>query len=340
VLYSRPTDIVNFTPLFGTAALTAYHSSFDPLADRQHALADAVGSNDATALGLKDGPVARTGTFGNVWATPFGSHRDENTSSASQVFFGKSFSDRLDYGQSTYGLQGGFDLVSISESGDAVMAGVFGGFLNSLVSADGVPVSGKFEGGTFGVYGSYLNGGFSLSASLKADLLNFDWKAPSLNLDASADVKTFGGRVEAAYKHVVGGHSWMEPYANLTYAQSHWDEFTVLATTFDIDDNQSLLGRAGLRVGTDVHNSTSQLIKVFAGVGVVYEFDGDNTAGISSGGNTLSLTHQVDTTSLELQGGFKLQDIDTGLSLSVTSNGKVSEDAEEYGGRATLNYKF
>lgn len=339
VLYSRPGEIVQFSPFFVTGALSAFHSSLDPWIDRQHTLADAVASNNFGLVGLKDQPAARTGTFVDVWAAPFGSRKTEDAIST-LTFFGDSFSARMDYDQTTYGFQAGVDLVTIMEGGDAIMAGVFGGFLNSSVTPDNIPVSGDYEGGTFGVYGSYVNGGFSLSAVGKVDLLNFDWRAPTLDLDASSDVNTFGGRLEAAYKLPVSTASWLEPYTNLTYAKSNWDQFSVLATTFSFDDNESILGRAGVRLGTDFQNSETLFTKVFAGVGVVYEFDENNTANIISGGFVLPLQHQADTTSLELQGGFKLEDISSGLAVSITSTGRFSEEAEEYGGKATVNYKF
>jgi outer membrane autotransporter protein len=341
VLYSRPTDIVQFTPYFGTAALTAFHSSLEPWIDRQHTLADTFALKGSLAVGLKDAaPIART-TYVDVWAAALGTHRDEDDTSRLK-FFGKTFSSQMNYGQTTYGFQAGIDFISNMGGGKALMVGAFGGFLNSNVSPDTVPVRGEFEGGTVGVYASYMQGGLMLSSVVKADLLDFDWRAqvPSQDLKASSHVDTFGWRLEAAYKQfLTPGGAWFEPYANLTYAKSNWDQFTVLATTFAIDDNDSLLGRLGLRVGADVRGNQS-LFKVFAGAGVAHEFKGENGADIISGGFTLPLTHKVDDTSLELQGGFKWTDIGRGLSLSITSTGRFSEDTQEYGAKATVNYQF
>jgi outer membrane autotransporter protein len=184
-----------------------------------------------------------------------------------------------------------------------------------------------------------MNGGFMLTGVLKADLLGFDWTAPSIGT-ASADVNTIGGRVEAAYKHfIMGGSGWLEPFGNITHASSDWDQFSVLATTFDLSGNQSTLGRLGMRVGADVGGGQTAL-KVYAGASVAYEFDEMNTASVLSGGATLPLTHVLDTTALELQGGVKWSDPASGLSLSVNSSGRFSKNAQEYGGKATVNYNF
>lgn len=340
VLYSRPTEEVQFTPYFATAALTAFHSSLDPWVHRQQALADTLASNNYITGSLKDEPVARVGTFVDLWVSPFGAHRSESSTST-MTFFGDTFSANMDYAQLTQGIQGGVDVITLQGDGSAVMGGVFGGLLSSSVSPDEVPVSGDFDGGSVGAYAAYVDGGLKLSAVVKADFLDFDWRANALGLNASTNADTYGGRIEAAYKHQLEySAAWLEPYANLTYANSSWDDFTVLATTFAIGENESLLGRAGARFGTDVKYGENQFAKVFAGAGIVYEFDVENTASINSGGFELPLTHKVDATSLELQAGVKFEDLDEGLSLSITSSGRLSENSEEFGGKATLNYRF
>ena len=340
VLYSRPSDVVQFTPYFATGALTAFHSSLEPWIDRQQALADTLASNGGGTGSLKDAPMARSGTFVDLWVSPYGSRRsEENTSKV--TFFGDTFSTRTDYDQSTYGIQAGVDLISIQDDRSALMGGVFGGLLQSSVTPDAIAVSGEYEGGSVGAYAAYVQGGFSLSGVVKADFLDFDWKAPALGLDASSEVETYGGRLEAAYKHLLGySGSWLQPYANVTFANSSWDQFSVLATTFAIDDNESLLGRAGLRLGSDLKYDEGQHVKVYVGARVVYEFDEENTATIQSGGFDLPLVHEVDQTSLEVQGGFKFEDMPSGLSVSINSSGRFSGDTEEYGGRATFNLQF
>jgi outer membrane autotransporter protein len=330
VLYSRPTDIVQFTPYFGTAALTAFHGSLEPWLHRQHTLTDALEMSDVA-------PPAHS-HYVDIWASPFGNRRVEDSVSE-LTYFKKTFSASMNYDQATYGVQGGIDFIARLGGNDAIMLGVFGGYLNSEITPDTVPVRGKFEGGSVGAYVSGKQGNLMLSALFKADLLDFDWTAPTLNESASSHVNVYGGRVEAALKQPVGARAaWVEPYGNLTYAKSDWDQFSVLATTFAIHDNDSLLGRLGLRVGTDVRG-TENMLKVFAGVGVAHEFFGSNHADIVSGGFTLPLVHNLDPTSLELQGGLNWTNA-RGLSLSLTSSGRFSEDVQEYGGKAALNRKF
>jgi hypothetical protein len=59
-----------------------------------------------------------------------------------------------------------------------------------------------------------------------------------------------------------------------------------------------------------------------------------------SGGCTLPLSHAFNSTSLEVQGGVKFEHAASGLSLSITSPGRFSDDVEEYGGKVTVNYRF
>lgn len=157
------------------------------------------------AVSLKDEPALQPAkTFIDVWAAGYGARRFEDSTSK-LTFFGDTFSARMDYDQSTRGFQGGIDVISITPSGNALMGGIFGGFLDSAVRPDAVAVSGDYHGGMIGAYASYLHGGFSLNAVVKADFLDFDWTAPTLALEADADVETFGGRIEVAYKRALTG---------------------------------------------------------------------------------------------------------------------------------------
>jgi outer membrane autotransporter protein len=341
VLYSRPSDIVQFSPFFATGALTAFHSSLEPWVDRQQTLRDTLESKHLVTSSLKDEPTAQPMTYVDIWASAYASQRVESAAS-NLSFFGDSFSAVMDYDQTTSGFQAGVDAISILETGGAVMAGVFGGYIDSSIEPDQVSVTGSYTGGSAGVYMAYVQAGFTLSAVGKADFLDFDWKAvtPTGALASNTEVVTYGGRVEAAYKLGVSRSAWVEPYANVTYATSDWDRFTVLATTFDFDGNESLLGRLGFRIGADFHHSETLFSRVFAGIGVVQEFDERNVANIVSGGFDLPLTHETDATSLEVQGGVKIEDTANGLGLSINSSGRFSEDVEEYGGKAVVNYKF
>ncbi len=338
VLYSRPGGEVQFTPYFATGALTAFHTSLEPWIDRQLTLSNTIAVDRPVSVARKgDVPATR---YIDLWAAPFGARRLQDSTSQ-LTFFEDTFSARTDYSQSTYGFQAGVDFISKWGGNTALMAGVFGGWLDSTISPHAISLRGRYEGGTVGAYASYMQGGLMLSAVLNANLLDFDWRASALDLKANSGVDTLGGRIEATYKLYpsVGGAAWLQPYANLAYARSSWDQFSVLATTFAIQDNESLLGRLGLRVGADVRTGQS-LLNVFAGAGVVYEFNDTNKADIVSGGFTLPLAHNFDATSLELQGGVKWTDVGKGLSLSITSTGRFSEDVQEYGGKATVNFQF
>lgn len=339
VLYSRPDEITQFTPYFATAALTIFETSLEPWIDRQYTLHDTLAMNRHVTPTADIGqPVPMKGTFVDLWAAPFGLYREVEADSVLS-FFEDTFSARMDYDQTVWGILGGIDVISIIDDDSAVMGGVFGGYLNSSVNPDAVAVSGDYEGGTIGAYGSYLWQGLTLSAVGKVDLLKFGWDSSSLNIKENADVDTWGGRVEAAYKLALGEAPWIEPYGNLTYADSSWDSFEVLGTEFDLDDNDSLVGRLGLRVGADFYGTTDYA-KVFIGGGVAEQFEDGTTADLVSGGATLPLSDDIDDTVYEVLGGFKFGGTEHGLSVTVTGTGQFSDSIEGYGGKATVNYQF
>jgi len=339
VLYSRPDEITQFTPYFATAALSIFETSLEPWSDRQHTLQDTLATNRQVTPTADIGqPVPVKGTFVDLWATPFGIYRETKARSGLS-FFGDSFSARMDYDQTVWGLVGGVDVISILEGDAAVMGGLFGGYLSSTLSPDAVAVSGDYEGGTVGAYGSYLWQGLTLSAVAKADLLKFGWDSSSLNIKENADVDTWGGRVEAAYKIALGEAPWLEPYGSLSYARSSWDKFSVLGTEFDLDGNESFVGRLGLRIGADFYGNT-EYARIFAGAGVAEQFEDGSTADIVSGGATLPLSDDIDDTALEVLGGFKFGGMESGLSIALAGTGQFSDSVEAYGGKATLNYQF
>lgn len=339
VLYSRPDEITQFTPYFATGALTIFETSLEPWIDRQYTLHDTLATNrHVTPTADVGQPVPVKGTFVDLWAAPFGIYREVEAESKLS-FFEDTFSARMHYDQTVWGLLGGVDVISILDDESAVMAGLFGGYLSSSIDPDAVAVSGDYEGGTIGAYGSYLWQGLTLSAVAKVDLLKFDWDSSSLDITESADVDTWGGRIEAAYKIALGEAPWLEPYGNLTYAHSSWDSFSVLDTEFDLDGNESLVGRLGLRIGADFYGE-SEYAKIFAGAGVAEQFEDGTTADVVSGGATLPLSDDIDDTALEVLGGFKFGGNETGLSITVTGTGQFSDSVEGYGGKATVNYQF
>src|SRR4029079_1508943 len=79
----------------------------------------------------------------------------------------------LGYKQDTYGFIGGLTMgvENLFRSGDAVVGGPMGGFIESKVRFNSTGTTMKFTGGTGGVSLGWLYGGFFIDALAKVDFL-------------------------------------------------------------------------------------------------------------------------------------------------------------------------
>ena len=90
VLYSRPSDIVMFTPYFGTGALTAFHASLEPWLDRQQTLEQSIKADSHRRT--PGGNAAGSRRYIDLWLTPYGGRRSEDSAS-SLMFFGETLAE-------------------------------------------------------------------------------------------------------------------------------------------------------------------------------------------------------------------------------------------------------
>jgi outer membrane autotransporter protein len=121
----------------------------------------------------------------------------------------------------TGGTIGGIDYTSYRVLGpnDAFVAGVLTGFTDVNVrSVEGI--KSKLEGPSLGVYGVYVDGGFSLDFNSKVDFLSFNQVAAA---SFSADLRNYTTAGNISYKiNAAGG--WIEPTAGVIYTVTKWDD--------------------------------------------------------------------------------------------------------------------
>src|SRR5262245_46272300 len=120
----------------------------------------------------------------------------------------------------TAGAMGGIDYTSyrLFAPNDALVIGLLAGVME-MRSTSVVDVRTRIDGPSLGVYGVYVNGGFSVDANAKVDFLSLDQSAA---LPISADLRTYAMAANVNYKFDVGG-GWIEPTAGAIYTVTRWD---------------------------------------------------------------------------------------------------------------------
>lgn len=333
VLYSRPGDEVMFTPRFAAGALAVFDAGLAPWSERQRATAPATARQRA-AWPDTDSAAPQI----ESWFTAFGARRS-GTGAAELTLLGDSYATATDDHHSTHGAVVGLDRHFTLADGREWMIGVFAGQVVAVTRADRISLRGEFSGATLGLHAGYTGGGWRLGAVVKADFLDFDWSAPALGLEASTDVTTFGARIEAAYRPATSGPVWIEPRASLTWARSDWGRLELLDTGFDLSGNESLLGRAGLRLGRDIEAAHAR-IELFAGAGIVREFRDTSRAEVRSGGYTLPLAQNRDREALEIEAGVRWSSLDGNMAFTLTSGGRFSGNARQVDAGAMFEMRF
>jgi autotransporter family porin len=246
----------------------------------------------------------------------------------------------LDREQTVWGGMAGFDFGHESAS-SAWLFGLFAGYLTSDLEFDATNTEWNYEGPTVGAYVTYLDHGFHADLTVKADFLDIDIDpedlAPAAD-DADTDAVNIGGRFDAGYKF---GETWfIEPQAALAVVHTEIDDVDIFGGTVEFDDETSVRGRLGLRLGVDHANSTGTVYSADV-IGSVWEdFSGDNDvtivdAGVPDFGASVDPGQTIGDVSL----GFSVADPE-GWSGFVRGNYLFASDYEAITGNAGVRYAW
>ena len=140
----------------------------------------------------------------------------------------------------TVGTIGGIDYASyrVFGSNDAFVAGALAGFTDVNVrSVEGI--KSKLEGPSLGVYGVYVDGGFSLDFNSKVDFLSFNQVALA---SFSADLRNYTSAGNISYKFNAA-KGWIEPTAGVIFTVTKWDD------AFSKLDGHTVRVQGGARFG-------------------------------------------------------------------------------------------
>jgi hypothetical protein len=213
---------------------------------------------------------------------------------------------------------------------DALVVGLLAGAME-MRSTSVVDVRTRIDGPSLGVYGVYVNGGFSVDVNAKVDFLALDQASA---LPISADLKTYASAANVNYKFDVGG-GWIEPTAGAIYTVTRWD------SGLSGLDGHTVRIQGGVRFGQSFNVGAVTIEPTL--LGLLYSdvvIEGGN---INNFGAPLAPS---DEGKLFEQASLKLNfDFNNGLSTSIEGevrHGSLDHGAEVVGaaGRVGLRYRW
>jgi hypothetical protein len=157
--------------------------------------------------------------------------------------------DDMSHVTHTYAAQAGVDGTwqNLATSGDAMVVGLVGSWTSSHVSYDGTPTSTKLEGPGVGLYGTYVNGGFSVDLTTKFDFLQLTQDFAGL-APANALTLTNGGvSGNIQYKTEFSGGNFLEPTGGFSYTRTMFGPGGIAV---GLGDASTVRLQAGTRFGT------------------------------------------------------------------------------------------
>lgn len=212
-----------------------------------------------------------------LWFTGVGAHLERN---AEQDGF------TLDRQQTIYGGLASFDF-ALAGAGDSWLFGLFAGYLGSTLKFSETNTKWSYDGPSVGAYATYLNDAFYADVTVKADFLSISIDPDDLASaadDSDADAVNLGGRIDAGYKYGGDEGVFVEPQATLAVVNSDIDDTEIYGGEVDFNDETSVKGRLGLRLGYDHTGSNAVVYSSDVTASVWQEINGGNDVSIVAPG--------------------------------------------------------
>ncbi len=247
--------------------------------------------------------------------------------------------------QTFAGFQLGQDVARLNFAGGwNLHLGTTAGFLET----SGNITQGNISGGAFtsttqspfvGTYAVLTKGDFYVDGLLRYDYFETDLNSPTANIfDQKVDAHGYTLAASTGYNYKVPNTKWfVEPSLGIVWSKESVGAFSTTSPltgiaglfgagnysgTTQVNDIQSLIGRAGVRVGTVIETS-NLVLQPFAAASVWHDFSGDITANYSScpncifnGGSASVLTANMSTNNIGTFGQYSL-----GISGQVKNTG-------------------
>jgi outer membrane autotransporter protein len=211
--------------------------------------------------------------------------------------------------QSFAGFQVGQDVADLNVNGWNIHLGTTAGFLETTGNIVGGNVAGGYFNSTteapfIGTYGVATYGSFYVDGLVRYDYFQTQLNSPTVNLfNQSVDAHGFTVSASTGYNYKVPNSSWfVEPSLGVVWSREQIDPFnaanppfastsaiaatTPFSGTEYVNDLNSILGRAGVRVGTTL-KSGDIVFQPFVAMSVWHDFGSPITATYSACNNCI-----------------------------------------------------
>jgi len=240
------------------------------------------------------------------------------------------------YRQRAGGVLAGGDLIfkGITSADDALILGVLGGYSASRITLSGTGRH-ELDGGSVGVYGTYLKGNFFLDAMFKVDFLEFETNI--VLLPTTADVRNYSFLANVGYKFDLQRGWYFEPTIGIEHVRTEFSNQAFLATSIvTLEDASLTRGRFGARIGTSWIQDNLRIEPSLALFGHYY-FEATG-ATVQLGGTSGTIVLPTDEGKLrgELQGSVNVFNLTTGVSGFLRGDLRFGDDVIGGGARAGI----
>lgn len=251
-----------------------------------------------------------------------------------------------DRNQEIYGLYAGFDsgTENLREQGDALMFGLFGGYVTSNLDFTSTNTKWDYEGPSVGAYATYLDHAFYADLMVKADFLDVDIDASGIAPaadDVDTDVLNLGGQIDTGYKVPLVRGLFVEPQATLAVVHTEIDDIDdIFGGAVDFEDETSVRGRLGLRLGHEFTAGNQLIYSSDVTASVWEEFAGDNEVTVAA--PLFAATTVADDpgeTFGDVSLGFSVLSPE-GWSSFLRANYQFSQDYDAFAGNAGLRFTW
>ncbi len=318
-----------------TATQDIWYQTTGTLLQRQADLRPLLTGTQVTPVADYSEPVAPTpaGQVGpGFWIKGVGAYLERDQGDGIDV---------TDRKQSIYGGLAGFDFVAES-TGDAWLFGLFGGYLASDLKFKETDTKWTYDGPSVGAYATYLNEALYVDMVVKADFLSINIDPDTQGADdEDTDAFNLGGLIDAGYKFGGGEGVFVEPQAALAVVHTEIDDVDMLGGNVAFDEETSVRGRLGLRLGYD-HTGADQVVYSSDVTASVWqEFNGgSNDVSIGSPGfPAFGVSDEPGETVGDVSLGFSVA-APEGWSGFLRGNYQFSDDLEAIAGSAGVRYSW